>query len=195
MTYGFEREFFVLRGEQVLVAADEHLPFDGCGYLAEARGQEHTDPVKAAYLLLAEQHRIEKMLTDGARLETPGRKLDRSFKHACSRKFGKRPQSDFSMSGKWNSPTLDHAGLHVHFGRVLTYTDKDGRERTVGAGLINIPAIVHSLNTRFKTEIKDAKRALGLYKLNSHGFEYRSLPATLDPIVVAEFIYSERGKW
>jgi hypothetical protein len=189
MTYGFEREYFVLRGFDVVVAATEGLPADGCGYLAEARGLHSPDVINAAHLLLADEYRLRKLAeSKGLALDSTSRKLDKTFKFNAMRAFGKTAQTDFSMSGKWNSPSLSHAGLHIHFGRELVYTTKEGQKVKVGAGIINIPAIVLRLDQRFKAEIKAAKRALGLYKIQPWGFEYRSLPATIDPLTVAEFV-------
>lgn len=194
MTFGFEREFFVLKPEQggediVVVAADHNLPHDGCGYLAEARGRPHWCALDAAFSLLADEHTLRGRATrDGLKLSPESRKLNRKFKFDAMRKFGKQPQTDFSMSRRWNSTALSYAGLHIHFGSELKYTDKDGRERTAGAGLINIPRIIMALDKEFATVIKAAKRVPGLYKLKDWGFEYRSLPATLDPVVVADFV-------
>ena len=192
MTFGFEREFFVLDPfQKVLVAANLHLPFDGCGYLAEARGEPHQNVEKAAWLLLAEEARIRSLLKDGQTLSTEARKLDKTFKHTCMRRFGKQVQTDFSLSGRWNSPSLAHAGLHIHFGREITFKDKDGTLHHLGAGMINAPRIIWLLDKEFKKDIKDAHRATGLYRLRDHGFEYRSLPASIDVLRVAAFINKE----
>jgi hypothetical protein len=40
--------------------------------------------------------------------------------------------------------------------------------------------IVRSLDKIFEKEIKDAKRIPGFYEMKSHGFEYRSLPCSID---------------
>lgn len=195
MTFGFEREFFTLRGDEVVVAANEKLPADGCGYLAEARGEPSTNITNAAYLLLADERRLQARATKlGLTLDTASRKLPKTFTFTAMRQFGKQPQTDFSMSGKWNSPALSHAGLHVHFGNKLYYADDKGTKHFVGAGLINIPRIVNLLDKQFRTQVLEARRALGLYKLKSHGFEYRSLPATLDPLQVADYLESVRGQ-
>lgn len=179
-----------------VVAATEGFPHDGCGYLAEARGEFHENALTAAFLLLAEEHRIKEQADRKHRiLSTESRKLDKKFKFDAMRKFGKQIQTDFSMSGRWNSSALSHAGLHVHFGNVLTYRTKENGEITIGVGLLNIPRIIFALDQRFKAEIKAAKRAPGLYKLNNWGFEYRSLPASLDPIIVANFVSEHRYTW
>lgn len=204
-TFGFEREYFVIKPapitgdivgfeETIAVAAQEGLPYDGCGYLAEARGENADDVMQAAYNLLLEEYRVTKLATEkGLILDPKSRKLDKTFKFNAMRTYGKQAQSDFSMSGKWNTPSLSHAGLHVHFGREVTHTcytckPKNRKEVKVAPGLLNIPAIIMRLDKEFKAEIKAAKRALGLYKIQPWGFEYRSLPATIDPVVVAQFI-------
>lgn len=196
MTYGFEREYFVVNMQEGLaVAADLQLPHDGCGYLAEARGEPHYDPLTAYYLFLRAEHALHEQLPKGFRLvtDTP-QKPSKTFKHDCMRRFGKHVQTDFSMSGRWNASGYAHAGLHVHFGNIIT-VDKTfpngGEFHYRGVGLINIPALVLRLDKQFKGRIKEAKRALGLYKLTDHGFEYRSLPASMSPLTVAEFIKSD----
>lgn len=59
-------------------------------------------------------------------------------------------------------------------------------------GLINIPKIIFYLDAEFAREIKEAKRATGLYQMKSYGFEYRSLPATIDILEVADFLEKEK---
>lgn len=195
MTFGFEREFFLvsLSDGSVKIAAEHGLPHDGCGYLVEARGQAHRSPIEAYYLLRAAEHRLK--IPSGMQLQPNSRKLDKKFKHECMRKYGKNPQTDFSVSGRWNSSSLSHAGLHIHFGKRLTYWDDEGKERTAGAGLINIPRIIKALDTQFKTTIKAAKRAPGLYKLKDYGFEYRSLPSDMNVVAVAEFLEANYRDW
>jgi hypothetical protein len=197
MTFGFEREYFVLDKGEPVIAAEHSLPFDGCGYLAEARGESHHDPQRAAYLMLAEEDRIVRLAAKhGLTLDTDTPwKLDRALLRQCARVYGKRPQTDYSMSGKWNKSSLQHAGLHVHFGKCVEYTNKDGVRVNAGPALINIPRIVFLLDRHFKDIIKESSRALGLYKIQPHGFEYRSLPAYANPLDVVAFIQEHREEF
>lgn len=203
MTFGFEREYFVKDDAgNFLVAHSVGLPYDGCGYLAEARGDQHEQPDKAAGLLLVEERRLiekaaEKKLT--LVVETP-QKLDKTFLHNAMRQFGKNPQTDRSLSGKWNKQGVQHAGLHVHFGNQRTinyFNDQLKRSFEVArvVDLFDIAAIIWSFDKEFGKVIKKAQRATGLYKMQPHGFEYRSLPATVSPFQVADFIRDNRKNW
>lgn len=117
MTYGFEREYFVKRGDD-FIAAPTDLPKDQCGFLAEARGVHRDTPLEAAFSSLAEEHRIgAKATVLGLTLVTnTPQKLPFKLRRDCARENGKGVQTDFTMSGKWNNPHVQHAGLHVHFG-------------------------------------------------------------------------------
>lgn len=203
MTFGFEREYFVKDdAEKFVVAQNVGLPADGCGYLAEARGDHHSQPDKAAGLLLVEERRLidqaaAKKLT--LLVETP-QKLDKTFLHTAMRQFGKNPQVDRSLSGKWNKQGVSHAGLHVHFGnqRNITYYNQQLQKNidvSTVVDLFDIAAIIWSFDREFGKVIKKAQRATGLYKMQPHGFEYRSLPATTSPFEVADFIRDNRKNW
>lgn len=43
----------------------------------------------------------------------------------------------------------------------------------------------------FALQIKETKRIPGCYELKTHGFEYRSLPASVSVVEVAKVIQSE----
>lgn len=65
------------------------------------------------------------------------------------------------------------AGFHVHFGAYCP---------------IDMPLIIKAFDERFKKEILAAQRTLGAYRMKPHGFEYRSLPATIDSIAVTQLL-------
>lgn len=207
MTFGFEREYFVRgnRDGKFVSASAAGLPCDGCGYLAEARGDFSTDINKAAALLLAEERRLIKIAAQqnlGLVTLTP-QKLDKTLLFESMRQFGKSPQSDRSLSGKWNKSGVQHAGLHVHFGnqREIKYRQSGEGNHTTEhtirvVDLFDIAEIIHALDKRYALVIKMAGRAPGLYKLQPHGFEYRSLPSDIDPLEVADFISTKGpGNW
>ena len=190
--FGFEQEFFVIANNGTLiVAADAGLPHDGCGYLAESRGEHHSDPIMAAYLLRAETHKLVNKIPQGSSLSMESTKIDKSIEHDCLRRFGKSVQSDFSLSGKWCKKNVKHAGLHVHFSNNETIETKEGQRRKI-AKFFNATRIIHLLDQMFAPEIKASGRATGLYKMKDYGFEYRSLPSSLDAIVVAEFMTEKK---
>jgi len=195
-TYGFEREYFVKKGDEFVMA--EGLPKDACGYLAEARGKASTNVLDAAFLMLSDEYELIKIARKkGLELftDTP-QKLPPQFLREAVRTNGKNIATDYTCSGKWNDAKWQHAGLHVHFGfeTEFTYYSRNSDNpltRTHLGEIPNIPRYIYLLDKRFKDIIKTAKRAPGLYELKPYGFEYRSLPASVPPVEVADFLKSE----
>lgn len=191
ITYGFEKEYFVLDNNDNPVLAPIALPHDECGYLVEARGDHHVNPFKAAHLFLAEEERLARVAQNmQVKLDTtqPTRRLNPKLAREALRRFGKNPLTPDrgSLYGRDYKATdrLARAGLHVHFGSVVEYQDRDGHQRSITT-LIDIPRYIQLLDKAFADEIKSAQRLPGLYEIKQHGFEYRSLPASADPMAVA----------
>lgn len=194
MKVGFEREWFVQRGKE-WVAVPRLLPQDECGYLAEARGEPHADPLKAAYMLLAEERRLKAqarkekarlVLRDSA--ELPEKLLAEALlvhgKNPVPRGRGILYSSQFQPYLKM----VPRAGLHVHFSNQVVVKTQ------VVNGFIDIPKIVRTLDERYETDILHAGRRLGEYELKGYGFEYRSLPASTDVLEVADVVVSILSK-
>lgn len=178
MKFGFEREFFVKKGDTYTLATD--LPHDDCGYLAEVRGEPHTEPAKALALYhleedmlykKAEKKKLELELSDYVALPS-------KFRNYCLRKFGKNVNEEGSMYGKFSHHNLSTAGLHVHFSDEKEVV-VEGRVKKI-PGILDMPRWIYGLDKFFAQEIKAAKRVPGLYEMKPHGFEYRSLPASVD---------------
>lgn len=189
MQYGFEREYFVLKdGKPTLVPRS--LAHDECGFLAEARGEPHRDPLKAAYLLLAEEDRLK---AEAARLGLELRTVDTwtlnpKLVRDAIRQFGKgiyptERGNIYGLDYKVND-ARPRAGLHVHFSNPTIV----GKQTVYGS--LNIPAIVQKLDKAFGPVIKKAHRIPGLYEMKTWGFEYRSLPTSVNPVAVAKFLAS-----
>lgn len=177
-TFGLELEFFVTPlgfPDNYVLAGD--LPKDSCGYLAEARGKPSSSILESIYLLNAEIDRITRIATGhGLMLKRQNTAdIPREQLRVWLRKFGKSSANSFFMGGKCYKNNNPRAGLHVHFGNELTL---EGGCKM--AGMINIPRIVRIMDLSFKDEIKAAKRMPGEYEIKGHGFEYRSLPATIN---------------
>ena len=66
------------------------------------------------------------------------------------------------------------AGLHVHFSRHFVEGSTFLRVQ------LPIEKITRQMDSLFREEILQAKRILSEYEIKAHGFEYRSLPATVD---------------
>jgi hypothetical protein len=214
--YGFECEYWVSTTEDatpILVPAS--IPADECGYLAEVRGEPHTDALMAAYMMLAEEDRLRYKAANFvagkcALVKTnPTRQLTLAFKQDALRRHGKNahPIERGNIYGKDYNPkdSLSRAGLHVHFSNVQDITWTANLHACKECGYVkqdkfqqgvpqqqDIAKIVRVLDMAFAEAIKVAKRLPGFYELKPHGFEYRSLPASVDPITVARVII-EKG--
>lgn len=186
-SYGFELEFFVKRDKEYI--SPSVLPTDHCGYLVEARADPHADPLKAVYMLKSEMHRLQQLSAKlGYTLELADTApLSREFIRTNLRARGKNvSQSFFAYGGAYrhNNP---RAGLHIHFGSLVkkesSYRDEEGDMQRIelsGVYLVNMPRILWILDGAFKDEISAARRIKGEYEIKEHGFEYRSLPATVN---------------
>ena len=181
---GLEIEAFVLNEDKEIVdPSDYGLPIDESGYLLEVR----TDPHRAPHYLFGDIIGRLQQITE--ELQERSLTIDLVDYHRPTRKekekflidHGKHPEKTFSIYSKTGSINFNlwTAGLHVHFSEEsMKYITKDQREITF-YNQVNIPFIVRSLDEIFKDQIKRAKRRMGLYRLKTHGFEYRSLPSSI----------------
>lgn len=206
--FGFEQEFFIRNTAGDLVLAPKNLinvGLDECGYLVEGRGKPHDHPILAAYSLLAANHLMQAALSgaknplilvkDLAFTKIPAvlqrKAIRRDGKHSYPENRGNLYGKDYSPSDRWQ-----RAGLHVHFSdfektRVFGRTGQSTRSGHHMFQIhrpLDMPRIILALDKAFKEEIKAAKRLLGMYEMKPYGFEYRSLPTTVNVLDVAEFI-------
>lgn len=202
MKYGFEREFFV-KANGKFVLCPQVMPHDECGFLAESRGEPSTDPITAAFLLLAEEfkltaqakrNRVKLALLNFTSLpaELLRDALRRNGKNPLPVERGNMYGNDYPAA---EEPAIQRAGLHVHFSNEQTIEikayDTSGKPVThtrVVSGFMDMAKIIHKMDTAFAKEISDARRIPGMYELKPYGFEYRSLPADIDVRKVAEVI-------
>lgn len=196
MKVGFEREFFV-KASGKFVLCPQVMPHDECGYLAESRGEAHRNAMSAAYLLLCTEYQLQQQARRNRvkLVLTPFAELEAQLLKDALRRYGKPPVP----SERGNIYGLDYpaedqtprAGLHVHFSNQVEYTAKSasgGEYKSSVNGFIDMPKIIRHLDVVFEKEIKAANRIPGCYEIKPHshgGFEYRSLPATIDPRKVA----------
>lgn len=196
LTFGFEKEYFVKNRKEYVICPKE-IPMDECGFLAEARGDTHTDVVKAAYLLLAEEYKLAALaqkhgvvLKDISTAELP-----LQLQRDALRQFGKPTYSvsrgniygiDYPVDDK-----VIRAGLHIHFSNDKTFDHKDGVFKY--KGVLNIPKLIQLLDKEFEKEIKDSNRLPGFYEMKPYGFEYRSLPNSVNVLDVADVIKARKG--
>jgi hypothetical protein len=189
--FGFEREFFITdaAGKFTLATA---FPHDDCGLLVEARGEIHSDPFAAAALCdVAQQKLARDARQQGLCLQTLAyAKVPRDLQRAARRVTIKGPEKHANVYNTHKQPKAGvlHAGLHVHFSDAYEIFGKAGDKFTAYRQL-DIPTIVHRLDRVFMATIKATGRVPGSYELKPYGFEYRSLPATVDPLAVAEMLH------
>lgn len=185
--FGFELEFFFCSGEKdgplaenLVILPDGLRPYaDSCGYLLEARGEPHYDPNKARWLLHATICELKNAaLKYGLRLMNEDSvDLPRKYILSVLRKFGKGVSKSSFMYGRGYASSRPRAGLHIHFSNQITV---DGRNGPVTISQqMDIPRIIATMDGIFHDEIKKARRIPGEYEMKTHGFEYRSLPATV----------------
>lgn len=192
MRFGFEREYFVRNSVGDFVLVPLGVPMDDCGYLAEARGEAHSNPLSAAFLLLAEEASVKAKLPKGVKLAfidttevsdaTLRAALRRNGKSAYPHERGNLYGYDYDAGDR-----LCRAGLHVHFSNIRDVETKSGYVESIPQ-IMDMPKIIQLLDKAFKSEIDAAKRIVGCYEMKPHGFEYRSLPASVDPRKVAEVL-------
>ena len=197
MRVGLEKEFFVVDeagNPQVMVEDLQVLPYDECGWLAEARGKPYNNIVEAVYSLNATIFVIERQLANvnekrlinglgGLKLsDAPVMKVDRKLKIKAARKFAKgiiAYQNLYGHDHHKNAQTEQMAGVHISFTEEGSYT-VDHREYKYCKNF-DWPQIFLALDREFKEEIAQSKRRPGFYELKPDGrVEYRSLPANVD---------------
>lgn len=195
MKYGFEKEYFLMKGKQgiQILGKDpyKNIPYDECGYLVEARGKPMDTVIDAVFSLKAEEHRILTMLGkiagDLLLIDTPIQEVTRDFKREVQRLHSK-PRLTFENMYDFKDNRHKHnevtAAIHISFTNPVEYDMyKDGKftHKSLSNRFFDFIKYVKALDKAFKEEIRIAKRNPGFYEIKSDGrVEYRSLPANAD---------------
>lgn len=195
----FEREVFAVPNcGGFMNLNDFPVPRDGNPYLLEIRGKKASTALEAKHFLHYEQERV----VDQCREEIPTFYcvsedthtivLTRAERQILRRQERKEPMKQFRIGGEIRLPRSGEvtAGLHVHFSNDYQWSYYTRTDSSQGRSIekretqindpINIPRIVHLMDKAFKDEIIEAGRQTGLYEMKPYGFEYRSLPTTVD---------------
>ena len=183
----FERELFVTcKGGDYKNLYSLGYPTDGNPYLLEIRGKQAGTALEAKYNMLHlqefEQQRLRKAGYD-IDFDTNAIVLDRAERAELRRQEIKSPMQQYRIGGGIRLPRAGvvTAGLHVHFDNGFERSRCCSRvSRSIEASPVNIPRIVYVLDKAFWNEILKAGRQPGLYEMKPYGFEYRSLPTTVD---------------
>lgn len=181
ITFGYEREYFVRDDKDEAYCLATEIAHDDCNVLAEARSTPSSNLVESIYLLkaacvtLSNQARAHRLrLSPEREVVLPRELILEAMRGNLSKNY-----EEYSLYGKYYrfNPYRVRAGLHIHFS--ATTTDSHGVKET---RVLDIPQIIRYLdNVAFKHVIHGSKRLPGMYALKPahHGFEYRSLPATI----------------
>lgn len=195
-TYGFEKEFFLRTREGSLTLAPKTVSMDACGYLAEARGEPHSDPLTARHMLAAAVERLVSQARSSAvvLVDSHAEDVPKDLIRQAIRAHGKgRASSFFAHGGVGYRNTKPRAGLHIHFGTRQEGRHSDGTSYSY-TSITNMPRIIYLMDSAFSAEIKAAKRVAGEYEMKPWGFEYRSLPSTVDLDKVVAVLSSIRDE-
>lgn len=167
MTFGFENEYFMKKDGQIVYLPDSSIPHDAMGWLAEVRSDPHDNPFKTL-ASFNEKHAelIEQVAKFGCTLE-------------CLAEV----------------PFKDKAGFHIHFGsdsQVLKGLHEI-REHHYGDWKHDDPPaevkkMMKKLDAKCEKYYKDVKRHPHLWRPQPWGWEYRRLPATVDPVEVTAIV-------
>lgn len=160
INYGFECEYFLgdSTGE-ILYSVPSRFPRDAAGHLIESRSKWYADPLATLSSLLEEDIRLEEL--------------------AASQGLNVVRLPRYKYSGRTSSQGRpeETAGFHIHF-------SCDGKQ-------MDLPQMITLLNKRFAGEISSAGRDGSYpehYRMKPHGWEYRRLPATINPREVAKYL-------
>lgn len=189
---GLEVEFWLLDKKGNIVEAPKYnFPADEMGFLIEIRSSWGSDPNSIINVLTAlysaEEWKAHRL---GLRIEKSAFKMvTRDWQDYIAKKYGHEDMRDYTVN-IYGIKETQHtgfrneratAGLHVHFSRFDTET-----ETFLPFSKKEIEKIVMTLDTVFEKEISSTERIKGEWEPKSHGFEYRSLPATIYPLKVAK---------
>jgi hypothetical protein len=191
---GLEQEVWLLdSGDNIVEPAIYSFPHDDFGFLIELRSLPHEAPK----LVLADLQNLMDGFSNlaclfGLKLELKeSMPIDRSLIYELRIKYNYFNLKDLTeninsgtikthATGISDNAELLTAGLHVHFSRKLD----DKRVQ------LPIHNIVDAMDLKFKNEIAKAKRISGEYEIKPYGFEYRSLPVSVDLSKVLDFAFS-----
>jgi hypothetical protein len=183
---GLEQEVWLLdKNGKIMEPAIFSFPHDDFGFLIELRTRPYTKPKPVledlqklwdGFSNLAHWFDLELVCRDSMPIDKP--LID--YLRVKYNYFNLHDLTENVETGTYKTHATGisedaeklTAGLHVHFSRKTP----DGRR-------VQLPIyqIVQCMDGVFAKEIQDAGRIPGEYEVKSYGFEFRSLPATVNP--------------
>ncbi len=196
---GIEQECFLLDKKGQIVEPKLYgFPFDEYGFLVEIRTQPHTNEksLMTELIKLTNAHR--------AQAEELGFKLHFVHRMKLSSDFVKRLAVKYAWDclkdktanvyygtevshatgvDRWSEDRIiwGTAGTHIHFSRKRIIQQETRRVQ------LPIRKIVMIFDARFDRIISLANRIAGEYEIKPYGFEYRSLPASMNIFMAVHF--------
>ena len=164
MKFGYENEYFLQKADGTLVLVpDYNWPHDAAGYLVEVRSDPHENPFQV--------------------LE--------SFKQKYDELVALVATKELKLANLAQTPH-ETAGFHIHF----STPEWHGLSTRIShQDQLNVPAdintIIKRLDERFESHWKGVKRHPHWWRTQPHGWEYRRLPATVDPLIITQVLAEE----
>jgi hypothetical protein len=191
---GIEVEYFLFdKDDSIVSPSDYSIPQDECGYLAELRCKPGSSLYETFGFYIAEKKRVFSIIQDvrehkqlvlksESHMKIPAKML-RGFQ----RRYGKNISDERNIyHHEFHSLASQHAGMHVHFSHNEERFVQD-KSITIYPFYDFIPIII-GMDGKFSKIIKDSKRKPGFYELKPYGFEYRSLPTSMNDDFIFEVI-------
>jgi len=185
MKYGLEKEYFVTNDKDELVLCPKDIPHDGCGFLAEARGEPHEDIVDAVFSLKASEHKLKMQMKEVGLIlvDKPVMVIPKQLKLKAQREYAKgltKHQNLYKFQSHRQKVSEHTAGVHISFTQPKRVYHDSKVVETVNE-LWDFVQLFKELDVRFKNDIKLAKRNPGFYEIkNDCRIEYRSLPNSIN---------------
>lgn len=169
MKFGFENEYFLRRDSgHILEQVDHTLPRDAHGVLVEVR----SDPFENPYQVLASFN------AKYAELEEACKKLD-CFLHNIQQ---------HALNG--GAGRTETAGFHIHFSKD-EWTGMNQFAPYPNDPPTDVQVLCKILDTRFKSHYENLTRHPHWWRAKPYGWEWRRLPATINPLLVAQVLAEE----
>lgn len=172
--------------------AEYGFPYDEMGFLVELRSVPSTKASIVYMSLLQEKahqqtrarrydltlEEVSSVFYDSSWIDAVADKYEiHDFIDYTQNVYGTKESHHLGIF-KENGLSKLTAGMHVHF---------SSRDNKTGKVIeLPIEEIVREMDFRFRKDIKDSKRILGEWEPKPHGFEYRSLPNTMDSYIVTK---------
>ena len=186
---GVELELFLMKGKKVVEPASFGFPADEMGFLVELRSwpSENVSDITAS---VDELHSFAEMKAKKLGMElvrAATMEFDESFVEYLWAKYQYDQMPDHTRNiYVADGPHDSHhvglfenratSGLHVHF----SLREIGARGLTARVLPLQYREITKAMDDAFAREIREAGRIAGEYELKTHGFEYRSLPCTVE---------------